>query len=271
MLIINILKKRGHLFCCISICFLAFSCIENSDNNKSEKPIADSLLRGDLKFDTIKVKSLSKVKKVIKIDSLEQRIIDSGLVDIQEVDSTILIDVKYSSLDNFMKKDLYGSLNRIYLQKEVAERLSTAQKALKEQDSTLSLLVFDGVRPRSVQQRMWDALDTIPFHERIKFVSNPKNGSLHSYGCAVDLTIYDHKTDTLLDMGAGYDDLRKIAYPRYEEEFLESGELTKLQYRNRKLLRSVMRKGGFWVIATEWWHFNAFSREKAKELYEVVE
>ncbi len=271
MLIINILKNKGRLFCCLSICFLAFSCIENSENNILEKPNTDSLLRDDFKFETTEVKSLSKVEPINKIDSLEQQIIDSGLVDIQEIDSSIMIDVKYSSLDNFMKTDLYGSLNRIYLQKEVAERLSIAQNALKKKDSTLSLLVYDGVRPLAVQQRMWDALDTIPFQERIKFVSNPKNGSIHNYGCAVDLTIYDLGKDSVLDMGAGYDDLRKIAYPRHEKDFLESGDLTKEQYENRILLRSVMRKGGFWVIQTEWWHFNAFSREKAKELYEIVE
>ena len=271
MLIINILNNIFRLFCSISICLLSFSCEINRGNDGFENNKTDSSLVGDFNFKTTEVKSLSEVKKVNKIDALEQRIIDSGLVDIQSIDSTILIDVKYSSLDNFMKKDLYGSLNRIYLQKEVAERLSIAQKALKEKDSTLSLLVFDGVRPVSVQQSMWDALDTIPFQERIKFVSNPKNGSLHSYGCAVDLSIYDYKTDSLLDMGAGYDDLRKIAYPKFEKVFLESGALTKQQYKNRSLLRSVMRKGGFWVIATEWWHFNAFSREKAKELYEVVE
>lgn len=250
---------------------IAFSCVENNKSNSTKKSLKDSLDTYEMNLDSIKVKSLSSVKQVEKIDSLEQRIIDSGLVDIQQIDSTLMINVKYSSLDNFMKMDLYGSLNRIYLQKEVAERLSKAQKALKNIDSTLSLLVYDGVRPRSVQQRMWDALDTIPFKERIKFVSNPKNGSLHSYGCAVDLTIFDLKHETVLDMGANYDDLRKIAYPKFEKEFLESGELTEKQYKNRKLLRLVMRKGGFWVIPTEWWHFNAFTREKAKELYEVVE
>lgn len=271
MLIINILKNIFRLLGCIYLCFIVFACQGDNDVGKPDKLNIDSLSQEEYRLEAAEVKSLSKVERVYKIDALEQSIIDSGLVNIQDVDSTILIDVKYSSLDNFMKKDLYGSLNRIYLQKKVAERLSIAQKALKEKDSTLSLLVFDGVRPQSVQQNMWDALDTIPFNERIKFVSNPKNGSLHSYGCAVDLTIYDHKTDTALDMGAGYDDLRKIAYPKHEEEFLESGELTKEQYRNRKLLRSVMRKGGFWVIQTEWWHFNAFSREKAKKLYNVVQ
>lgn len=271
MLIINILKNRRRLLCGVMISLVAFSCVENSKSNSTEKSVKDSLNTYEMNLDSIKVKPLSKVKQVEKIDSLEQRIIDSGLVDIQQIDSTIIVDVKYSSLDNFMKKDLYGSMNKIYLQKKVAKMLSTAQKALKEKDSTLSLLVYDGVRPRSVQQRMWDALDTIPFQERIKFVSNPKNGSLHSYGCAVDLTIFDLKRDTVLDMGANYDDLRKIAYPKFEKEFLESGDLTKEQYGNRMLLRSVMRKGGFWVIPTEWWHFNAFTREKAKELYEVVE
>lgn len=271
MLIINSLKFFGGILSCFIVSVILFSCSSNNENKLTKKISIDSLSKKTSRNDSIIVRSLSKVKQVIKIDSLEQRIIDSGLVDIQQIDSTILIELKYSSLDNFMNMDLYGSLNRVYLQPEVAQRLSKAQKALKERDSTLSLLVYDGVRPNSVQQRMWDALDTIPFQERIKFVSNPKNGSIHNYGCAVDLTIYDLKNDSVLDMGAEYDDLRKIAYPRHEKAFLESGELTKEQYHNRKLLRSVMREGGFWNIQTEWWHFNAFSREKAKELYSIVE
>lgn len=270
MLIINNLKSLIHCLLCILVGFIVFSCTHDEMNHSPENDYAvknnDSIKDAELK-----VKKLSKTIQIEKNDTLEQRIIEAGLIDIQEVDSSLMVDVKYSSQDNFMKIDLYGHLNKIYLQKEVAERLSLAQKALKEKDSTLSLLVYDGVRPLSVQKRMWKALDTIPFHERIKFVSNPKNGSIHNYGCAVDLTIFDLESNEILDMGAGYDDLRKIAYPRYEQAYLESGELTKEQYENRVLLRSVMRKGGFWVIQTEWWHFNAFTREKAKELYKVVE
>lgn len=205
------------------------------------------------------------------ISPLEQKMIDAGLVDIQTVDTTILVDVKYATMDNFMNRILYAGYDKVYLQPVVAERLSKAQKALQAIDSTLSLVVFDGTRPRSIQQEMWDALDTIPFRERVKFVSNPANGSIHNYGSAVDLSIMDMKTGWWLDMGAGYDDLRKIAYPRHEEKFLASGELTQAQVDNRKLLRKVMRAGGFWVIETEWWHFNAFSREKAKERFDIVE
>lgn len=208
---------------------------------------------------------------VEEVSLLEEKIIQAGLVDIQAIDSTILVDVKYATEDNFMGIVLYENYHKVYLQEEVAERLSKAQQALKNYNPNLSLLVFDGTRPRSVQQQMWDALDTLPIHERTKFVSNPANGSLHNLGCAVDLTIVDTQTNEWLDMGAGYDDLRKIAYPRHEERFLASGELTEEQVNNRKLLREVMRAGGFWVIETEWWHFNAYTRDRAKELYEIVE
>ena len=203
------------------------------------------------------------------IDSLEQRLIDSGLVNIQDIIPGILTDVRYSDTNNFMATDVYGHLNRIYLQPSVAADLSKCQSKLKEIDSSLTLLVYDGVRPRSVQQFMWDILD-MPIGEKTKFVSNPKNGSLHNYGAAVDLTIAD-SNGFPLDMGAGYDDIRKIAYPRHEAAYLDSGMLTLQHIENRDLLRDVMRSGGFWGIQTEWWHFNRYSRDKAKGMFDIVE
>lgn len=212
-------------------------------------------------------------QKTISMDTsaIERIMIAAGLVNIQIIDSSIHVDVRYATTNNFMGKVLYENYHKVYLQKVVAERLKKAQTYLKSIDSTYSLLVFDGARPRSVQQAMWDAMDSIPVRERIKFLSNPAHGSIHNYGCAVDLTILDLKTGELLDMGAGYDDIRKIAYPRYEAHYLEMGQLTPQQVTHRKLLRKVMRKGGFWVIQTEWWHFNAFSRKKAKELFQPIE
>lgn len=230
----------------------------------------DSLARS-ASSDTISNDIDSTIVKKEVINDLEQRLIDAGLVDIQKVDSSLRVNVKYATTDNFVGMVLYKNYDKVYLQPEVAKRLAKANKALKEIDSTFTFLVYDGTRPRSVQQKMWDALDTLPVRQRTRFVSNPKNGSIHNFGSAVDLTIFDTKTNQPLDMGAGYDDIRKIAYPRHEEKFLKSGELTTKQVENRKLLRRVMRKGGFWVIQTEWWHFNAFSRPKAKELFDIVE
>ena len=72
-------------------------------------------------------------------------------------------------------------------------------------------------------------------------------------------------------MGAGYDDIRLIAYPSKEEYFRKKGMLTKKQIDNRKLLRNVLNSQGFINIATEWWHFNAVTRKQAKALYSMLE
>jgi zinc D-Ala-D-Ala dipeptidase len=188
------------------------------------------------------------------------------LVDIQTINPNIFVDLKYASTDNFMKMKLYDTITKAYLQKDVAIRLGKCQDYLKTLDPTLSLLVYDCVRPISVQYKMWKALDTIPVKQRTKFVSNPANGSIHNYGAAVDLTLCD-KNGVALDMGAGYDDIRKIAYPSMENHYLSTGELTKQQVSNREMLRKVMKYQNFSNISTEWWHFNACSRNTAKAKY----
>lgn len=193
-----------------------------------------------------------------------------GLVNVQDLNPKIYVDLKYATADNFMGEVLYDSLVQAYLQAPVAKRLSKAQKKLSKIDTSLHLLVYDAVRPRSVQWKMWRGLDTIPVVERVKFVSNPKNASLHNLGCAVDVTICN--SDGIpLDMGAGYDDMRKIAYPSLERDFVKKGLLTPEQLHNRQLLRKVMRSQRFFNIPTEWWHFNAYTRKAAKARFEVIE
>ena len=192
-----------------------------------------------------------------------------GLVDLLSVDSTISVDLKYATEDNFMGVQLYDTLTRLFLQKEVALRLSKSQYYLDSIRPGYVLHVYDGVRPRQVQQEMWDALDSIPIYRRGKFVSNPRKGSVHNFGAAVDLTLKD-SLGSILDMGAGYDDFREIAFPKYEAKFLKTGELTQKQYENRKLLRKVMKYGGFYNIPSEWWHFNAYSRIPASHKFQLL-
>lgn len=214
--------------------------------------------------------SLKTLEREKQDDSVESKLMqESNLVDIQTFNSQIMVDLKYAGTDNFMKMKLYERLDKAYLQKDVAERLAKCQTFLKSINPDLHLLVYDAVRPVSVQQKMWDALDSIPVAQRTKFVSNPANGSIHNYGAAVDLTICD-VNGTPIDMGAEYDDIRQIAYPRLEAQFLASGELTQEQINNRKLLRKVMISQGFTNITTEWWHFNACTRAVAKEKYLIL-
>lgn len=245
---------------------MIFSCASENTNESSVNSNPKDTF--SLVIDTL-TEVIEEIEVPYIIDTLEQSIIDAGLINIQEVDSSILVDLKYSTEDNFMNKDVYGHMTRAYLQKDVAEDLAKCQAYLQSKDSNLTLLVYDAVRPRSVQQYMWDILD-MPIHEKTKFVSNPKNGSIHNYGCAVDLTIAT-KEGAVLDMGAGYDDSRKIAYPRYEQAYLDSGLIDTTHIANRKLLREVMKAGGFWNIQTEWWHFNRYNRDRAKSLYEIIE
>lgn len=202
-------------------------------------------------------------------DSIEKVLNEIGLVDIQSVDTNILIDLRYASKNNFMKIVLYDSLQKAYLQKEVTLKLSDCQKYLDSLHPGYKLKVFDGVRPLQVQYEMWNALDSIPRYRRGKFVSNPSKGSVHNFGAAVDLTIVDNSGEEL-DMGAGYDDFREIAFPKYEQQFLKTGDLTKQQVENRKLLRKVMSSQGFRNIPSEWWHFNAYSRITTSHKFQML-
>ena len=241
-------------------CIFLFSCSNSAKENCKSCELSNTDL----------LDSLENIMKQRELDSIaKSQMNQTGLIDIQLVNPSIKVDLKYAGSDNFMKMKLYDKITKALLQKDVAERLNRCQNYLKSIHSNLYLLVYDAVRPLSVQQKMWDALDSIPVASRTKFVSNPANGSIHNYGAAIDLTICD-KNGKALDMGAGYDDIREIAYPRLEAQFLASGELTQLQIDNRKLLRKVMSSQKFTNIDTEWWHFNACSRATAKEKYKLM-
>jgi len=243
----------------VLLLMLVFACKESKQKTSSKKQsndIQNQSVNGANTIDTTKVTRVSRV------------LIDS-LVDIRSINPEIQVDLKYATADNFMKKRLYERLRIAYLQKDIAERLSKSQELLSSLKSGYRLLVYDAVRPVSVQQKMWDALDSIPPSERGKFVSNPQNRSLHNMGAAVDLTIIDER-GIPLDMGAGYDDIRKIAYPKLEQEFLAKGQLTEKHIANRELLRKVMKSQGFLPLETEWWHFNACSRSQGKAKYKVL-
>ncbi|MEN9998416.1 MAG: hypothetical protein RI922_1406 [Bacteroidota bacterium] len=204
-------------------------------------------------------------------DSLIDSVLSlTDLVNVQSINPSIFVDLKYGTTDNFMKMKLYERLKTAYLQKDVAERLSKCQSYLSSIDSSLHLLIYDAVRPVSIQAKMWRALDSIPSKERGKYVSNPANKSLHNFGAAVDLTICDSKGNAL-DMGAQFDEFNEIAYPTMEAHFLSKGLLTQQQIDNRKLLRKVMKSQGFRNLPTEWWHFNACSRNDALTNYKILD
>lgn len=223
---------------------------------KAEAPVADE-------------KVIVETGRSHFIPEEEQALLDAGLVNIQTIDSSIVVDLKYSTRDNFLMKDVYGDLNRAYLQKDVANKLRQAEQLLKAKFPYYSLIVYDAVRPRNIQVRMWDSI-AVPAYEKSKYVSNPRNGSLHNYGAAVDLSIIDDN-GIALDMGTPYDFFGELAYPREEQRLLAEGKLTHKQLSNREILRDAMQQAGFMPITTEWWHFNSCSRNEAAAKYKIVE
>jgi D-alanyl-D-alanine dipeptidase len=217
------------------------------------------------------IKKSSPVAIPKKISELEQRMINQGLVNIQTIDPTLMVELKYSTTDNFVHTDVYGDLENAYLQQKPAEMLTKANGFLKEDFPEYRLLIYDGARPLRVQHILWNLLDSIPPARRREFVSSPTETSIHNYGSAVDLTIYDLSTKKPLDMGTKFDFFGELAYPKKENQMLKAGKLTPEQVENRKVLRSVMLRAGFTPIESEWWHFNAISRKRAKETYKIVE
>ncbi len=214
-------------------------------------------------------KSETLILPIEDMSQVELEMIRMGLVDIQSLDTTIRTDIKYSGTDNFMKSDIYGDYNKAYLQPDVAEKLVNAQFFLKELHPGYRLLVFDAARTVSAQKMLWDALK-MPAREKGKFACNPRKGSVHNFGAAVDLSIIDDKGNEL-DMGCPYDFFGPLAYPGMENQLLSDSTLTKQQVDNRKLLRQVMSKAGFFNIQTEWWHFNSCTRAEAIGKYEKIE
>ncbi|MCH8886957.1 MAG: M15 family metallopeptidase [SAR324 cluster bacterium] len=179
----------------------------------------------------------------------------------------LVIDLKYATKDNFVGENLYGPFRKAYLHREAAAKLKRAIHNLKVLAPGFRFVIFDALRPRSVQWLLWNKVVGTPEQ---KYVANPSRGSVHNYGFALDLSLLD-AAGREVDMGTPFDNFTRLAQPRYERHFLKTGRLTKAQYRNRRLLKRVMHAAGFRRISNEWWHFNALSIRVLRKNYRIVE
>lgn len=205
--------------------------------------------------------------KSSSISTLEAKIIAEGFINIHTLDPTVKVDLKYATTDNFTNVILYDTLYNAYLHPLAAKKLVKAQTYLKQLNSDYTLLIYDAVRPLSVQKRMYKVVQGTP---QAPYVANPSRTGLHNYGMAVDLTICDSQ-GTPLDMGTSFDFLGSAAGINNEEALIAKGTLTRKQVDNRKLLRKVMTQAGFYTIRGEWWHFNAVPLSEARRSYKVIQ
>lgn len=180
---------------------------------------------------------------------------------------SVRLDLRYATTDNFMKTNLYHGFQRAFLHKLAFDKFTKAKQALEIQQPGLQFVIFDSLRPRKVQQQMWDFLANTPYQS---YVANPGPGSLHNFGLALDLSL-GHQQGPELDMGTGFDDFSDLSQPQLEGQYLKNGKLSKEQLKNRELLRGLMLDAGFELIPNEWWHFNAISKSQSKSDFQIVE
>ncbi|HXG44744.1 MAG TPA: M15 family metallopeptidase [Gemmatimonadales bacterium] len=167
------------------------------------------------------------------------------LVDIRSLDSTIAVDVRYATADNFTGAPLPGyEAQRVLLRREAAEALVRVQRRLEA--SGLGLKVFDGYRPVRATRAMVD------WAHRTGRAYLVEEGyiaarSRHNLGLAVDLTLVDRRTRAEPDMGTPYDDFSEAAH---------TARASGLVARHRRQLVEAMAGEGFVNYEKEWWHFS---------------
>src|SRR5262245_50842523 len=80
--------------------------------------------------------------------------LEPDLVELVKLDSTIKLDIRYATSNNFLGRPVYRE-GRAFLQRPAAEALTRANRRLREKG--YGLLVFDGYRPWSVTKIFWDS------------------------------------------------------------------------------------------------------------------
>jgi len=181
------------------------------------------------------IKDVKTLHSTIKQDSNKQ------MADIKQLIPNISFDIRYATTNNFMHKKLYPAITTTYIRLPAARALQRIQSELNELG--LGLKVYDAYRPYSVTEKMWDPI------KDDRYVADPKKGSGHNRGVAVDLTVINLKTKEELPMGTGYDNFSDTAHQTFTI-------LPQTILHNRNLLKQTMEKYGFKLLETEWWHYS---------------
>lgn len=184
--------------------------------------------------------SCSSQNAMAKVSLDNQSIVDdTTFVNIKDYSSDFSYDMKYASSDNFLKTNVYDCAECFLRFKTVKAMIKANSVFMKK---GYKIKFFDCYRPLDIQQKMW-AIVPNP-----TYVADPRKGSIHNRGGAVDITLVDANGKEL-DMGTSFDHFGKEASHNYTK-------LSKEVIANRKLLKNVMIQNGFNSFDSEWWHYN---------------
>ena len=200
------------------------------------------------------------------------------LVDVQSIDPTITVELRYAGRNNLLGHSLYPHGTHALARPEVASALAVAQSVLRRYQ--YGLKIWDAYRPASVQAQLWEA------SRNSDYVANPEIGvgSLHSWGIAVDATLVDSRSRDVR-MPTDFDDFTLAATsPFIGLSFDKGGHARLLKFTevreitgHVRLLKAAMHNAGFCGLRTEWWHFTIVDwqkyvpPEKARSAAQVLE
>jgi zinc D-Ala-D-Ala dipeptidase len=169
---------------------------------------------------------------------------DTLLANVQMLDSTIVVDLRYATSNNFTGAPLPGyQANRAYLRREAAAPLARVQRDLRSQG--LGLKIFDAYRPVRATLAMVDWTERV---HRPDLLSDGyiASRSRHNLGLAIDLTLIDLATGRELEMGTPFDTFSASAH---------TANASGVAAVNRQKLKTAMEARGFVNYDQEWWHY----------------
>lgn len=169
---------------------------------------------------------------------------DTLLADVRSLDSTIVVELRYATPNNFTGAPLPGYIaNRAYLRREAVPALARVQRDLRPQG--LGLKIFDAYRPVRATLAMVDWTERVHRPDLLKdgYIASR---SRHNLGLAIDLTLIDLSSGRELEMGTPFDTFSAAAH---------TANASGIAATNRQKLNAAMEREGFLNYDQEWWHF----------------
>eukprot|EP00118_Oscarella_pearsei_P028102 m.311510 g.311510 ORF g.311510 m.311510 type:complete len:261 (+) comp74890_c0_seq1:16-798(+) len=213
-----------------------------------------------------------------------------GFVNLSDLDSSILIDIRYGGSHNFIGRKIDGYDESVcILTRKAAESLVAAHRDFVSAIPPYRIKVYDCYRPQRAVKHFirWseDDNDTVNKQEFYSTLHKPdlfSRGyvawrSNHSKGSSVDITIVPPVVNHGDDVEASYwpgQPLYPCYFPlpfRLDDGSLDMGTafdcfhtashttshlVSHKHLKRRQMLNLVMKRHGFYNYPLEWWHFS---------------
>lgn len=183
------------------------------------------------------------LKLTVSVDAYRQQVAKNfrnRMVDLEKAIEGIATDIRYATENNFTGEVIYTE-PRAFVRNPVAEALGKVQDSLAVHK--IGLKIYDAYRPYAATLKFYEV------YPNTNFVANPRYGSKHNRGCAVDLSLVELSSGKELPMPTGFDEFSAKAGMAYTN-------LSDTVLANRRLLSGVMTYFGFEQNPSEWWHFD---------------